>query len=125
MHYMINVDLETRNVSGGSTDCQSKLHEPLGRHFDLTVHDVGCAVRGGRAVNRQPTRYWDDNGGAGYSLEAVVQTVRSLRTQHPDAYPRRCQKCDVEAHLPDWEWAMAPARCDHQSDCSPGCRYAG
>jgi hypothetical protein len=39
MHYTINVDLETRDVRGGSTDCRSKLHEPLGRHFDLTVHD--------------------------------------------------------------------------------------
>jgi len=100
---MINVDLETPNVSGGSTDCQSNLHEPLGRHFDLTVHAVGCAVRGIRAVHRPPRRYWDDNDGAGYSLEAVVERVRALRGEHPDAYPRRCRKCEVEAHLPDWD----------------------
>ena len=103
MNYMINVDLESPNVSGGSTDCQSTLHEPLGRHFDLTVHAIGCAVRGGRAVNRPPTRYWDDNGGAGYSLDVVVQRVRALRSEHPSAYPRRCRKCDVEAHLPNWD----------------------
>jgi len=102
MNYMINVDLETRNVSGGSTDCQSTLHESFGSHFDLTVHAIGCAAQGARAVNR-PTRYWDDNGGAGYSLYAVVQRVRSLRAEHPGAYPRRCRKCEVEAHLPDWD----------------------
>jgi hypothetical protein len=103
MNYMINVDLETLNVSGGSTDCQSTLHEPLGRHFDLTVHYVGCAIRGSRAVHRPPTRYWDDNSGAGYSFDAVVDRVRALRAEHRAAYPRRCRKCDVEAHLPDWD----------------------
>ena len=72
MTYMINIDLETPNASGGSTDCQSNLHEPLGRHFDLTVHAVGCAIRGVRAADRPPKRYWDDNKGAGYSFEAVV-----------------------------------------------------
>jgi hypothetical protein len=102
VNFMINVDLETANVSGGSTDCQSKLHEPLGRHFDLTVHAVGCAARGPRAASR-PTRYWDDNEGAGYDLDAAVQKVRLLRGEHPSAYPRRCRKCEVEAHLPDWD----------------------
>jgi hypothetical protein len=103
MNYVINVDLETPNVSGGSTDCQSPLHDTLGRHFDLTVHAIGCAARRGHAANRPPTRYWDDDGGAGYSLDAVVQRVRSLQTQHPNAYPRRCRKCDVQPHLPDWD----------------------
>ena len=103
MTYMINVDLETRNVSGGSTDCPSAMHERLGRHFDLTVHALGCTVRGGRAVHRPPTRYWDDNRGAGYTLEEVVQKVHSLRTQHPNAYARRCTKCEVETHAPDWD----------------------
>lgn len=103
MSFMINVDLETPNISGGSTDCQSKLHEPLGRHFDLTVHALDCVVRGTRAVNRRPTRYWDDNEGAGYDLDAVVQKLRLLRGEHPGAYPRRCRKCEVAAHLPDWD----------------------
>jgi hypothetical protein len=103
MTYIINVDLESANVSGGSTDCQSKLHESLGRHFDLTVHGRGCAIRGVRAVHRPPTRYWDDNDGAGDSFEAVVQTVRALIAEHPEAYPRRCRKCGVGAHLPDWD----------------------
>jgi hypothetical protein len=103
MTYMINVDLEALNVSGGSTDCQSGLHELLGRHFDLTVHALGCAIRGARAVSRPPKRYWDDNGGTGYGFETVVERVRTLRAQHPDAYPRRCRKCEVQAHLPDWD----------------------
>src|SRR5688572_28735790 len=36
MSYMINVDFETRNVTGSSTECRSTLPEPLGPHFDLT-----------------------------------------------------------------------------------------
>jgi hypothetical protein len=103
MNYMINVDLETPNVSGGSTDCQSALHEPLGRHFDMTVHAINFVVRGSRAAQRPPKRYWGDNGGAGYNFEAVVNRVRSLRAEYPDAHPRRCRKCDVDPHLPDWD----------------------
>ena len=104
MTFMINVDLETPNViGGGSTDCPSKLHEPLGRHFDLTVHAVGCTARNRRAVDHAPTRYWDDNNGAGYDLDAVVQRVQLLRAEHPGGYPRRCRKCKVEAHVPDWD----------------------
>jgi hypothetical protein len=79
---MINVDLETPNVSGGGTDCQSVLHEALGRHFDLTVHVLGCGNRGSRAVHRPPTRYWDDNNGEGYTLQQVVERIRELRAQH-------------------------------------------
>ena len=37
MNYTITVDLETPNVRGGPTDCQSPLHEPLGPHFNLRV----------------------------------------------------------------------------------------
>ena len=54
MKYMINVDLETKNVSGGATDCQSELHEAFGRHFDLTVHSIGCACRRARARTVRP-----------------------------------------------------------------------
>jgi hypothetical protein len=102
MNYMINVDLETRNICGTSTDCQSALHEPLGRHFDLTVHALSCAIRGGRAADR-PKRYWEDDGGGGYTFQGVVEKVRALRAEHPQAYPRRCRVCDVESHLPDWD----------------------
>jgi hypothetical protein len=101
--YVINVDLELKNVSGSSNDCPSKLHENLGPHFDLTVHALQCQVRGSRMVSRPPTRYWIDNGGHGYSLGDVVVRVRALGLQHPEAHPRRCQKCGVEAHLPDWD----------------------
>src|SRR4051794_6748100 len=103
MTYMINVDLETPNVSGGPTDCPSNLHEHLGRHFDLTVHAVGCAIRGARAVDRPPKRFWDDNHGTGYTLDGVVERVRALRAEHGKAYARRCRKCEVEPHLPDWD----------------------
>lgn len=100
---MINVDLEAPNVSGGGTDCQSAQHEVLGRHFDLTVHVLGCGSRGSRAVNRPPTRYWDDNNGEGYTLQQVLERIHELRAQHPDAYPRRCRNCGVEAHPPEWD----------------------
>jgi len=104
MAYMLNVDLETKNVSGGGpTDCQSASHEPFRRHFDLTVHVLGCPARGSRAVQRPPTRYWDDNEGAGYTLNRLVERIGKLRAQHPDAYARRCRMCGVEAHLPEWD----------------------
>ena len=100
---MINVDLEAANVSGGGTDCQSAQHEALGRHFDLTVHLLGCGCRSTRAVHRPPTRYRDDNNGEGYTLQQVIQQIRELRAQHPEAYPRRCRSCGVEAHPPEWD----------------------
>lgn len=102
MSYMINVDLESKNSSDAG-NCHSKLHSALGLHFDLTVHAVGCQIRGGRAVDRPPTRYWDDNGGAGYSWAQVVDLARALRDRHPDAHVRRCLKCEVESNLPDWD----------------------
>ncbi len=58
MDYMINIDLETKNVSGGATDCQSVLHEDYGRHFDLTVHALECGSRKDGGIYRPPTRYW-------------------------------------------------------------------
>jgi hypothetical protein len=102
MSYMINLDLESKNSSAAG-NCQSKLHDALGLHFDLTVHAVGCQIRGGRAVDRQPTRYWDDKGGAGYSFGDVVDLARALKASHPDAQVRRCLKCDVDSNLPDWD----------------------
>ena len=103
MEYMINVDLEAPNVSGGGTDCQSELHEGFGRHYDLTVHERGCRCRNSRSVNRPPTRYWDDNDGEGYSLEEVVERLRTLQAEHADAYPRRCRTCSVEVNPPLWD----------------------
>lgn len=103
MEYMINVDLEAPNVTDGGTDCQSAMHEELGRHFDLTVHALNCGSRNSRAVHRPPTRYWDDNNGEGYTLQQVIDRIHALRVQHPDAYPRRCRSCGVEAQPPEWD----------------------
>ena len=102
MTYMINVDLETGNSTADLT-CGSALHEPLGRHFDMTIHAMGCFVRGKRAVSGRPTRFWDDNGGVGYSLPEVIARVVAWRAQYPTAHPRRCSRCDVLSHLPDWD----------------------
>jgi predicted nucleic acid-binding protein len=101
--YMINVDRETRHVSGGSsTGCRSTMHKRLGRHFDLTVHALGCASRR-RGVHGPSTRYWDDNDGAGYGLDAVVKRVEAIQRERPDAHPRRCRRCGVEAYAPVWD----------------------
>jgi hypothetical protein len=104
MGYMINVDLETKNVSGGATDCKSELHKKKGhgRHFDLTVHILGCGCRRGGGANRS-TRYWDDNHGKGYTLQGVVEKVKEIQAQHAGAYPRRCRVCGVKANPPHWD----------------------
>jgi hypothetical protein len=51
---MINVDLETMNISRGATDCHSALHEAHDRHYDLTVHvrDAGAVVKVGHTVRQ-------------------------------------------------------------------------
>jgi hypothetical protein len=98
---MLNIDLESKN-SAGSGSCHSKLHDPLGSHFDLTVHTLGCH-HGGSAVDRPPIRYWDDNAGVGYTLEQVISLARTLGKRYSDSHPRRCLKCDVESNLPDWD----------------------
>ena len=102
MGYMINVDLETKNVSGGATDCKSALHKAHDRHFDLTVHILGCGCRRVGGAHRS-TRYWDDNDGKGYTLQEVVKRLQEIRTQHAGAYSRRCRVCSVGANLPHWD----------------------
>jgi hypothetical protein len=102
MRYMINVDLETKNLSGGKPECPSKMHSDLGRHYDLTVHALDCGSRS-RPAHRPPTRYWDDNSGEGYALDALLERIRELRAHHSNAYPRRCLSCDVGAHKPEWD----------------------
>ncbi len=103
MKYMINVDLETMNISGGATDCRSALHEGHGRHYDLTVHALGCRHRQGTGTHRPPSRYWDDNEGAGYTLEEVIERIRILQSQHKRAYGRRSRACGVESQPPHWD----------------------
>jgi len=101
---MINVDLETRNVSGGAgTDCQSPQHKLYGRHYDFTVHSLECGCRGNRAADRPPQRYWDNKNGEGYTLQEVVGRLQDLQSQHADAYPRRCHVCGVQANVPHWD----------------------
>jgi hypothetical protein len=102
--FMINVDLETRNTrGGGGTNCDSRMHERFGRHYDLTVHTLACGSRTARSAHRPPTRYWDDNNGEGYALEEAIARIRKLHAQNPNAHPRRCRVCGVEAVSPDWD----------------------
>ena len=104
MKYMINVDVESTNVAGGGPDdCPSALHRHLGDHYDLTVHSLDCGSRNSRAVHRPPSRFWDDNQKDGYTFEEVISRVRELREEYPKAYPRRCSRCGVDSHRPDWD----------------------
>jgi hypothetical protein len=95
MRYMINVDLETRNVYGGATNCDSREHRNLGRHFDLTVHDFDRGCRGPRAAHRPPKRYWDDNGGKGYTSERLAGRIQALQKSRLDVFPRGCLRCKI------------------------------
>lgn len=99
VRYIINVDLETRNVYGGSTNCESLNHRNLGRHFDLTVHDFDRGCRNSRAANRPPKRYWDDNGGKGYIVDKLVGKIKALQKSNPEAFPRCCQRCKVSSDI--------------------------
>lgn len=104
MKYQMNVDLEQQNVANGpGIDCKSELHSGHGLHYDITIHAIGCSCRNSRAVNRPPSRYWDDNEGKGYSLDEILAQLRAIRDEHQAAYPRRCSLCGVEEHLPDWD----------------------
>jgi hypothetical protein len=84
MKYMINVDLDKKNVRGGSMPCESEMHARLGAHHDLTVHALGCSTRkrqknGEFGVNRRPIRWWDHGDEAGYTLEEVVERIRLIQ----------------------------------------------
>lgn len=103
MKYMINIDLETRNLSEGRPNCPSALHEKCGRHYDLTVHVLGCGSRNSRAVHRPPSRYWDDKDGEGYTFKEAVERLQGIVRNRPDVHLRRCSKCGVEAYLPHWD----------------------
>ncbi|MGD9903271.1 MAG: hypothetical protein AB7U83_07355 [Vicinamibacterales bacterium] len=102
MTYMIHVDVEHTNEGGAVRTCSSPLHEPLGPHYDLTVHALGCRIRD-RHPGERPGHYWDDHGGAGFSLEALPDAVAALTRKHPEAHPRRCIVCEVGPHLPQWD----------------------
>jgi hypothetical protein len=99
---MINVDLETLNRTSEG-DCRSQLHEAHNIHADLTIHRNGASCRNSRAVRGRETRFWDDNGGVGYTLAEVAERIHELQAQHSNAFPRRCLRCGVDAHLPDWD----------------------
>lgn len=102
MTYMLHVDVEHTNEGGAVRTCSSPLHERLGAHFDLTVHALGCRIRD-RHPGQRASHYWDDNGGAGYSHEALPGAVAALGQKHPEAHPRRCIVCDVGPHPPMWD----------------------
>jgi hypothetical protein len=101
--FMINVDLETKNLYGGRPECDSEMHRRLGRHFDVTVHSIACGSRNSRSAHRPPTRYWDDKKGEGYTLPEVIALIHEIREQHSNAHARRCLLCDVGAHRPEWD----------------------
>ena len=102
MKYMLNVDLDQKNESGGE-DCKSDLHLDIGRHADLTVHRLGCGHRPEGTVRRPELRWWDDNNGEGYTLKEIIQVIHQMQSEHSDAYPRRAKRCGVEANLPHWD----------------------
>ena len=102
MTFMVNVDLETQNMSGGDPDCRSGGHRGLGWHDDLTVHLLGCSYRRGRGAHRE-RRYWDDNDEQGYSIDEVTDLINEIRGVEPDAYARRCRVCGVPANPPYWD----------------------
>jgi hypothetical protein len=102
MTYMIHVDVEHMNEGGAVRTCSSPLHEPLGPHFDLTVHALGCRIRD-RHPGQRPGHYWDDHAGAGYTQDALPDAVAALKRKHREAHPRRCIVCAVGPHPPDWD----------------------
>lgn len=104
MDYVINVDLESKNViNGGATDCQSVLHQTYGRHFDLTIHAFGSNCYKSNSVDRPPTRYWEPHGDKGYTLAEVVVRLQEIHANNADAHPRRCLVCGVPANQPHWD----------------------
>ena len=104
MKYMINVDLEAKNDYGRETDgCPSARHQQLGWHYDLTVHSLECRCRRGGGAEPRPKRFWDHNNERGYTLQEVIERLRAIRATNPEAHPRRCSVCSVEANPPDWD----------------------
>lgn len=99
MRYMINVDLERTNVYGGKTNCDSVDHRSIGEHFDLTVHDFDKGCRGLQAAHNPPTRWWDDNGGVGYTTEELSLRLRALERSNAETYSRACGKCKVPSDV--------------------------
>jgi hypothetical protein len=99
MEYMISVDLETMSISRGATDCQSTLHEAHDRHYDLTVHVLGCGCRREGGAHCPPTRYRDDNGSQEYTLQEVVRGSERFRLNML-THTLGAAKCDVGANPP-------------------------
>lgn len=102
--YVIGVDLQTKNdfhSSDKNTRCHSTSHEDKGRHFDFTIHNAECRFIGNADVD---DRYWigKDNG---LTLSEVVDELKKALARHNDRkpYARRCSKCDVPSHRPDWD----------------------
>ncbi len=99
---MLHLDVEHTNEGGAVRTCSSPMHEPFGAHYDLTVHVLGCRIRD-RHPGQRATHYWDDNGGGGYTHQALPAAVAAVIATHPEARPRRCIVCDMAPHLPLWD----------------------
>ena len=90
MKYSVNVDSETRNRAGASTDCRA--HPEAAEHFDITVHVAGCSPSA--RVERPPKRYWKDFA----TVEEAMQFANDraarpgVELPHP-VRVRSCQRC--------------------------------
>lgn len=101
--YQINVDHEIPNVAGGQPNCRSPLHAQIGPHYEITIHSFPSECRKGGGTNRPPTRSWDDSGGRGYVFADVVAQAQTIVAREPGLKVRRCRRCNVPPHLPEWD----------------------
>ena len=101
--YQINIDHEIPNIAGGEPNCRSPMHANLGRHHEITIHSFpsGCRKNGG--ADRPPARGWDDHDRQGYTLAEVATQAQAIIDKEPGLRVRRCRKCHVPPHLPDWD----------------------
>jgi hypothetical protein len=90
MKYSVNVDFETPNRQGGSTDCRE--HGKVGPHYDITVHVAGCSPH--ERIDR-PQRYWKDFETVEEAKQfANARAAQPGRTSAPNESPNRtCKRC--------------------------------
>lgn len=89
MRYSVNVDFETANRPGESTECRE--HPNTGPHFDITVHLARCSPHGRTS---RPQRYWKDFE----TVEEAEQFANDCAAEPEGALPhpvmvRFCQRC--------------------------------
>ena len=72
-----------------------EVHVTGPRRAFLTVLEEPAAVPGQPALLAEPALAdWN---------RPVIEKIRQLHAQYPNAYPRRCRRCGVEARPPDWD----------------------